>query len=264
MNDSLQKYLKSFCSWVLLLTILSLFAGCSTAPVRHGELIEPVYPADRLIKDDVETLDVYDPWEGMNRSIYSFNYYFDRYVFLPVVDGYAFITPDIVEDGITNFLFNLAEINNLLNSVLQLKGKATTTTAGRFLINSTIGILGIFDPATSMKMYRVNEDFGQTLGYYGLGPGPYLVLPVLGPSSLRDTTGLVVDSVVYSLFTGEIVDELKMSSSEEDRLNYILAAMRAIDTRYRTEFRYYATGSPFEYELVRLLYNTKRELDIEK
>ena len=151
-----------------------------------------------------------------------------------------------------------------MNSALQMKGQAAVTTVGRFLVNSTIGILGIFDPATEMKMYRVNEDFGQTLGYYGLGPGPYIVLPVFGPSSLRDTAGLITDSVVYSFVTSEIIEELKMSDSEEDALNYGLTAMRAFDTRHRTKFRYYATGSPFEYELVRLLYITKRELDIEK
>ena len=250
--------------WVILLFILSLSAGCSTAPVRHGELIEPVYPADRMVMEDVTTLDVYDPWEGLNRSMYNFNYYFDRYLFLPVVNGYEFITPDFVEDGITNFFKNLGEIRNFMNAALQLKGTATATTAGRFVVNSTIGILGLFDPATSMKMYRVNEDFGQTLGYYGLGPGPYMVLPIFGPSSLRDTTGLVVDTVIYSFITNEVIEELDMSSSDEDLLTYSLTGLNAVDTRHRTKFRYYRAGSPFEYELVRLLYGTKRELDIEK
>ncbi len=264
MTASFRTYPGAFRSWMLFLTLLFLFAGCSSAPVRHGQLIEPVYPADRLIKEDVETLDVYDPWEGMNRRMYIFNYYFDRYVFLPVVDGYAYITPDVIEDGATNFFLNLGEINNFLNSALQMKIHAAATTMGRFLLNSTIGMLGIFDPATAMKMYRVDEDFGQTLGYYGLGPGPYMVLPIFGPSSLRDTTGLIGDSVVYSFTTNEIIEELNMSDSEEDELKYALTAMRAVDTRHRTKFRYYATGSPFEYELVRLLYMTKRELDIEK
>jgi phospholipid-binding lipoprotein MlaA len=249
---------------VLLLIILSLFAGCSTAPVRHGELVEPVYPADRMVREDVKTLDIYDPWEGLNRSMYNFNYSFDNYLFLPVVNGYEYITPDFIEDGITNFFKNLGEIRNFINSALQLKGKATATTAGRFVVNSTIGILGIFDPATSFKMYRVNEDFGQTLGHYGLGPGPYMVLPIFGPSSLRDTTGLVVDTVAYVLITNEIIDQLDMRDSKEDLLKYSLTALNAVDTRHRTKFRYFGTGSPFEYELVRLLYSTKRELDIAK
>ena len=264
MNSFHLKRLKPCCSWVLLLITLSLFAGCSTAPVRHGELIEPVYPADRLVKEDIVTLDVYDPWEGLNRHIYNFNYSFDKYVFLPVVNVYDFITVDFVQDRITNFFLNLGEIRNFINSALQVKGNATATTAGRFVVNSTIGILGLFDPATSMNMFRVNEDFGQTLGHYGLGSGPYMVLPIFGPSSLRDTTGLVVDTVANVLITNEIIDQLDMRDSREDLLRYGLTALNAINTRHRTQFRYYGTGSPFEYELVRLLYNTKRELDIAK
>jgi phospholipid-binding lipoprotein MlaA len=132
------------------------------------------------------------------------------------------------------------------------------------VVNTTIGILGIFDPATSMNMFRVNEDFGQTLGYYGLGPGPYMVLPIFGPSSLRDTTGLVVDTVAYILITNEIINELDMRDSREDLLRYSLTALNAVNTRHRTEFRYFGTGSPFEYDLVRLLYSSKRELDIAK
>ncbi len=264
MNAYLLNRMKSIFLWVMLLFFITVFGGCSTAPVRHGELIEPVYPADRLIKEDVETLEVYDPWEGFNRSMYKFNYYFDKHLFLPVVNGYAYIMPDFVEDRVTNFFSNLGDIINFINSALQLKGKAVVTTTGRFIVNSTIGILGLFDPATSMKIHRVNEDFGQTLGHYGLGPGPYMVLPVFGPSSLRDTAGFVVDTVAYSLITTEIIDQLDMTDSDKDVLNNSLIVLRAVDVRHRTKFRYYATGSPFEYELVRLLYNTKRELDIEK
>ena len=264
MNTFLLKRLKPCFSWMILLFTLAIVAGCSTAPVRHGELIEPVYPADRLIKADIKTLDVYDPWEGFNRRMYNFNYYFDKYLFLPVVSGYAYIMPDFMEKGVSNFFQNLGEIKNFMNSALQLKGKSTATTAGRFVVNSTVGILGLFDPATSMKMYRVDEDFGQTLGYYGLGPGPYMVLPIFGPSSLRDTTGLVVDTAVYTFVTNEIIEELDMSDNDEDLLKYSLTLLRAVDARHRTKFRYHGTGSPFEYDLLRLLYNTKREIEIEK
>ncbi len=264
MNSFLLKHLNPCCSWVLLLIALSLFTGCSTAPVRQGELMEPVYSTDLLVKEDIETLEIYDPWEGLNRNIYNFNSYFDKYIFLPVVSGYTYIMPDFVEDRVTNFFLNLGEITNFINTALQLKGKETVTTAGRFALNSTVGILGLFDPATSMKMYRADEDFGQTLGHYGLGSGPYVVLPIFGPSSVRDTTGLVVDSVTYTLITDEIIDELDLSDDDEDILKYSLTAMKAIDKRHRTKFRYHGTGSPFEYELIRLLYNTKRELDIEK
>ena len=151
-----------------------------------------------------------------------------------------------------------------MNSILQFKGESTATTLGRIVVNTTVGIGGLFDPATEVGMYRVNEDFGQTLGFYGAGPGPYLVLPVMGPSSLRDTAGIAVDWVVYSWMIDELVEELKMSDSDEDLLKNSLAVLRAVDARHRTQFRYYETGSPFEYELIRMLYKAKREIEIAK
>ena len=173
--------------------------------------------------------------------------------------GYALITPDFLEDRITSFFKNLREITNLTNSILQFKGNSAAKTTGRIVINTTIGLGGLFDPATHFGIHRVNEDFGQTLGFYGVGHGPYLVLPILGPSNIRDTTGLVVDSVVYSVMINELIDEADMKKSEEDLLTVGLTVLSAIDTRYRTPFLYYETGSPFEYELVRKLYTMQRE-----
>ena len=133
-------------------------------------------------------------------------------------------------------------------------------TTRRIVINTTIGIGGLFDPATAyFGIHRQDEDFGQTLGFYGVGHGPYLVLPVFGPSNLRDTTGLVVDSVVYSVMINELVDQADMQTGEEDKLKWGLTVLSAIDTRHRTPFRYYGTGSPFEYDLVRMLYTKQRE-----
>jgi phospholipid-binding lipoprotein MlaA len=213
-----------------------------------------------LVKEKKEyAIQVSDPLEGFNRGVYRFNYYFDKYLFLPVVKGYAFITPDFLEDRITNFFKNLREITNLTNSILQFKGKSMAKTTGRIVINTTIGIGGLFDPATHFGIHRVDEDFGQTLGFYGVGHGPYLVLPILGPSNLRDTTGLVVDTVVYTVMINELVDQADMKNSEEDLLKNGLTVLSAIDKRYRTPFRYYGTGSPFEYDLVRMLYTLQRE-----
>jgi phospholipid-binding lipoprotein MlaA len=115
-----------------------------------------------------------------------------------------------------------------------------------------------------MGIYRQDEDFGQTLGSYGLGPGPYLVLPILGPSNLRDTTGFIADSIVYSLMSDEIIEELDMDESEEDQTKAGLTLLKSVDKRHRVKFRYYETGSPFEYEWVRLLYLEKRKMDIGK
>jgi phospholipid-binding lipoprotein MlaA len=115
-----------------------------------------------------------------------------------------------------------------------------------------------------MGIHRQDEDFGQTLGSYGVGQGPYLVLPLFGPSTLRDTTGLVADSIVYSWMIDEIIEELNMDENDEDNLKAGLTLFKAVDTRHRVKFRYYETGSPFEYEWVRQLYLEKRKMDIIK
>jgi phospholipid-binding lipoprotein MlaA len=182
---------------------------------------------------------------------------------LPIVRGYEFITPNPVEDMVSNFFNNLHEVTTLINSLLQFKGQKASLTVVRMLINTTAGIGGLFDVATKVDVSKQNEDFGQTLGLYGMGPGPYIVLPVFGPSTLRDTGGLAVDSVTYSLLLHALIDELDMDHPEEDILKWGLTVLDAIDTRHQQKFRYYATGSPFEYDLIRMLYLEKRILDIE-
>ena len=244
----------------VIIMLIFLLASCSTLPKTGPETEPPMRQYEDLVKEKKESaIQVSDPLEGFNRGIYRFNYYFDKYLFLPVVKGYAFITPDFLEDCITNFFKNLREITNLTNSILQFKGTSMAKTTGRIVINTTIGIGGLFDPATHFGIHRVNEDFGQTLGFYGVGHGPYLVLPILGPSNIRDTTGLVVDTVVYTVMINELVDQADMKNSEEDLLKNGLTVLSAIDTRHRTPFRYYGTGSPFEYDLVRMLYTLQRE-----
>ncbi len=223
-----------------------------------------IEPAKRQIEDVVRPgirflIDVYDPIEGVNRGVYKFNAKFDEYVFLPVVEGYETVMPDFFEDRLSNFFSNIEDLRNLLNAMLQLKGETTLKTIGRLLINSTFGLAGTFDHATPLGLPQQTEDFGQTLGHYGLNPGAYLVLPIFGPSSLRDTAGLLTDSVAryFYLFTPiNFNDHIGRSSA------YTL--VNAIDIRHQLNFRYYQTGSPFEYDLVRFLYTLKRELDVEK
>jgi len=108
----------------------------------------------------------------MNRRIYKFNAIFDEFVFLPIVRGYEFITPNPVEDMVSNFFNNLHEVTTLINSLLQFKGQKASLTVVRMLINTTAGIGGLFDVATEVDVSKQNEDFGQTLGLYGMGPGP--------------------------------------------------------------------------------------------
>ena len=250
---------KQFQRHLLLLVAVLALGGCSTAPVMQGdEVIEPSFPASRVLGDDVDYVadDISDPWEGFNRSMYRFNYRFDKYVFLPVVNGYKFITPDFLEQGIHNFFLNLEDITTFYNSILQFNGTKTVQTTGRFLVNTTVGLLGFIDVASKLDIPKHDEDFGQTLGHWGVGNGPFLVLPFLGPSNVRDGIGLGVDWAVYTA----IQDELDMKDSEE----WALAIMKAIDTRAHVAFRYYETGTPFEYDWVKLLYTTKRKIDIEK
>lgn len=247
----------------LLLFVVFSF-GCAAVPVQKDPEPPAKYPVSEIVKDDVKyPIDDYDPWEGMNRRIYKFNAIFDEFVFLPIVRGYEFITPNPVEDMVSNFFNNLHEVTTLINSLLQFKGQKASLTVIRMLINTTAGIGGLFDVATKVDVSKQNEDFGQTLGLYGMGPGPYIVLPVFGPSTLRDTGGLAVDSVTYSLLLHALIDELDMDHPEEDILKWGLTVLDAIDTRHQQKFRYYATGSPFEYDLIRMLYLEKRILDIE-
>jgi len=130
-----------------------------------------------------------DPWERMNRSIYGFNDALDRHIALPVVRTYERITPKPVRTGVSNFFGNLSYPTVIVNDLLQGKLVATAKDTGRFVMNSTLGLAGFLDPATPSGLERNDEDFGQTFGRWGAGPGPYLVLPVLGPSSVRDGIG---------------------------------------------------------------------------
>ncbi len=136
-----------------------------------------------------------DPWEGFNRGVYKFNDGVDRFFLKPVAQGYQAITPDPVEDGISNVFSNLFEVRNIVNDVLQWKWGQAANDTGRFLVNSTVGIVGLFDVAQHIGMPENDggEDFGQTLAVWGVGSGPYLMIPFLGPSTLRDGAAMPVD-----------------------------------------------------------------------
>jgi phospholipid-binding lipoprotein MlaA len=244
---------------MMLVFMAALYtAGCSTTPKQQITLEPPRHRKEDIIKDTVEyPVDVSDPLEGFNRRVYTFNYYFDKYLFLPVVKSYAFITPDTVENRVSDFVSNIYEFNNLTNNLLQLKFKQTGITLARILTNSTMGIAGLWDPATDWDLPRQPEDFGQTLGHYGVGHGPFIVLPILGPSNLRDTTGTVGDFAAFK-FAGP------PAWVDDEATENIFTAVSAIDKRHRASFRYYKSGSPFEYDMVRMLYTAKREMEIAK
>ena len=134
-----------------------------------------------------------DPFEPMNRAIFSFNEKADEYVIKPVAEAYKSVLPEFVRTGVTNFFGNINDILIAANNLLQGKPGNAANDIGRFLINSTIGILGLFDVATDMGLDKNREDFGQTLGVWGVPDGPYVVLPFFGASNVRDTVGFVVD-----------------------------------------------------------------------
>ncbi len=136
------------------------------------------------------TRDPSDPWEPMNRPFYNFNDAIDRNFFTPIAKGYVKVTPQPVRSGVTKFFDNVGYLNVIANDLLQGKVGDFASDTGRFVVNSTVGIGGLFDPATGLGMPAHDEDFGQTLGKWGAGEGRYMVLPLMGPNSLRDLPGI--------------------------------------------------------------------------
>ncbi|MES9899135.1 MAG: VacJ family lipoprotein [Sedimenticola sp.] len=161
-----------------------------------------------------------DPIEGFNRVMYSFNDALDEALITPLAEGYRAITPAPLDRGISNFFGNLADVGSAINNLLQFKLKRAASDVGRVLVNSTVGILGFFDVASNMNMQKYGEDFGQTLGAWGAGPGPYIVLPILGPSSGRGIFGIVVDWYT---------DPVAYVTPNSRR--YALVALRGVDKR---------------------------------
>lgn len=136
-----------------------------------------------------------DPFESINRGVYKFNDVADRAVIKPVATAYKTVTPSPIRKGVSNFFSNIGMLTTIANDLLQLKFAHAFTDAGRFVINSTFGIAGLIDVASMDNIEKRNEDFGQTLGHWGVDTGAYLVLPFLGPSTVRDATGLLFDTV---------------------------------------------------------------------
>ena len=186
--------------FLLLLTVLSftLLGGCATT---GG--------------------DQRDPIEGLNRAIYKFNDGLDRMLFKPVAKGYRAVTPGPVDKGVSNFFGNIEDVVTTVNGLLQFKFRQGGSDAMRVLINSTIGLLGIFDVASGIGFEKHDEDFGQTLGSWGVGHGPYLMLPLFGPSSVRDATGKFVDASAFD----------PMYKIDHVPTRNTLRAIEAVDTR---------------------------------
>jgi phospholipid-binding lipoprotein MlaA len=163
-----------------------------------------------------------DPWERMNRATYRFNDTFDRAIARPVARGYRRVTPQFVQTGVSNFMDNIGYPIVIVNDVLQGKFRPALSDTGRFVLNTTLGLGGLLDPATAAGLDQNDEDFGQTLGKWGVPPGPYLVLPFIGPSNPRDGIGLVAD---------QFADPRHYI--ERDVIRYSIQGVRLIDRRAR-------------------------------
>lgn len=167
--------MKDFKKILLTIAAASALTGCVSVPENAGE-------------------DPSDPWEKLNRNTYAFNQTLDTYLLTPVAKGYEFVVPEYARDRISNIYVNLGEPANVMNNALQGKGEGALVSLFRLMINSTLGLGGMFDVAGEAAGQPVRrEDFGQTLAIWGVGPGPYFVIPFLGPSTVRDTAGLGVD-----------------------------------------------------------------------
>jgi len=235
---------------VAVMLFAAVLAGCAATRTEMRVEIPPMHVPSEFA-DDETVVGVDDPWEKFNLEMYRFNYNFDKYIYLPVVAGYEFITPVPVQKSVTNFFENVGEVRNLYNNLFQLKGKRSFITLGRFLTNTTIGIGGLFDPATPLGLKKQYEDFGQTLGTWGVGAGPYLVVPVLGPNTVRSTGGFAVDGGIrYAILSLPLENNVANGTW----VSYGVSGVEAVDARHKISFRYFESGYPFEYYIVRYLY----------
>lgn len=226
----------------ILLCCIAVAVSCLTVLCVPGRAAETT-PAAQSENDD--------PIEGFNRGIFWFNDQVDTYVLEPVAKGWDWIAPDRVKESVSNFFENLRFPIVAGNNLLQGKLVPAALDVGRFVVNSTVGVLGFFDPASDWGMQQHNEDFGQTLGYWGVPPGPYLVLPFFGPSGPRDTVGLVADSfsTVYPFFVGI---EYLIGARAVDLVNARAMVLNEVSQAKSAAVDYYAA--------VRNAYRRRREV----
>lgn len=230
------------------------FAEAVAAESATGPAPEPKDAAPLVTPADAPPMYTYDPWERLNRFTYRFNARFDEAIFLPVADVYR-RAPRPIRAGIHNFFDNLAEIDSVINYTLQWRLKYGLRSLTRLAVNSTVGIGGLFDVATKLKLPGAPTGFATTLAKWGMHPGPYLVIPLLGPSTLRDGFGFLAD------YGAEY--EINVGGLYRGGVSWGLGTLNAIDQRANIDFRYYSSGSPFEYETIRFLYVRRRLIEDE-
>lgn len=185
-----------------------------------------VLPAAPALGQNWDVQENTDPLIEINKVVFQLNDYFDALLLRPMAVGYSNYTPQPLRTGVSNFFSNMRDLNAFANNLLQGKVTDAMSDCGRFLINSTVGIGGLVDVAGELGLEKHEEDFGQTLAVWGVGPGPYVVLPVFGPSSLRDSASLVLDWLMNPLYYIEH-DATRVSTFSMERLDWRLGLLPA-------------------------------------
>jgi phospholipid-binding lipoprotein MlaA len=193
---------KKYARWLMLGLVLCLFVGCASIP--EGQQVSKK-----------------DPWEKVNRNVFSFNEGLDKYLVIPITKTYEFILPEFVRNRFSNIFSNIGDIYTSVNQLLQGKPKVAVEDFTRVIVNTTFGIGGIFDVATGAGLEKHQEDFGQTFAVWGVSDGPYMVLPLLGPSNVRDTFGWIFD----------LETDILLSYVSDIPTRNTITAVRVIDQR---------------------------------
>jgi len=241
---------------IIIILLTFTFISCSNQSRISDDRLHDSYDYS-LTTGTSKIMKAYDPFESFNRRVYYFNYEFDKWALLPVTNTYSFFFPQTARTGVKHFFSNLYEPVSAVNGALILDSKVFFTSLGRFLINSTVGIFGVFDVASHFHLIQHKVTLNETLAIYGVGRGAYLILPFFGPSDMRKAGSGLGTFVLrmpldpINVFTGEVWEDL------------VIASVDKIDLRSRIPFRYYESGTPFEYEYVRLLYLRATDLNIQ-
>ena len=203
-----------------------------------------------------------DPFENFNRGVFAFNEGVDQIVVKPVAETYKGIVPDPVDRGVTNFFSNLDDIVVIANDLLQFKFKQAASDSGRFFINSTVGLLGFIDVGTELGLSKHNEDFGQTLGHYGIGSGFHIVLPFFGPSNVRDTIGITVDGYLSPLVNVRGLEYYKIPDNLGQSIAIVTLHFINKNSLHLGEYESLKKDAIDLYPFLRDIYEQKRISDI--
>ena len=222
---------------------------------------------DYIVSNQVFQLTgINDSLEPFNRRMYAFNTQIDKKIVYPASRIYAAVVPKPIRKGISNFYNNFSEIPTFVNSVLQLKPGKAVNALGRFVVNSTVGVLGVADVAKNMGMKRDPETMGDTLGHYGVKTGSFLVLPVLGPSDLRDAVGAGIDSISEGAVRRVAEEKLFFDTGVFDKniYGFTKPVVTGLNASSMIGMRYGDLNSPFEYDLVKAIYYNYRKIQVIK